>query len=371
MDSKSQVNEFLPSFGIRPARLIGRSEVVSDFLYGLDQQIGHRQRATMLIGQRGTGKTSLLLEFDELAEAAGFVSARVTASEDMLDDIIQTIQSKGAKYFPKKKRKVTGVSAGIAGFSFGLTFSEEVERQYGFRIKMELLCDRLAEVGKGVLILVDEVQPNTSAIRSLVTNYQHLIGDGKNIAMVLAGLPSSISAVLNDDILTFLNRGYKVRLEPLPLPEVSLAYTLEFEKHDKEIDSKTLREIVEATKGHPYLYQLIGYYLMQYSQNHQEISSEITARAINASRQEMTDNVFLPILNPLSARDKDFLNAMAIDEVISSTSDLEDRMEESANYIQRYRSRLIDAGVIVPTGIGKLTFAVPYLREYLRGEFEL
>ena len=362
-------NAFLPSFGNKPKHIIGRRTITSDFIDGLSCPIGHRNRAIFLIGQRGTGKTTLLLEFAEIAAEKGFVSARVAASGDMLDEIIQSIQKNGERFIPKQKQKVKGVSVGAFGFSIGLTFSEEAEKQLGFRMKLSLLCEELGKQNKGVVILVDEVQSNTPEMRTLATAYQHLVGENNNIAVVMAGLPGAISAVLNDDILTFLNRAYKVYLEPLPFGEISIAYTTEFTRQGLSINSKALQEAVEATKGYPYLYQLIGYYITGFSANTSEITSDIVERAVNASKRDMVESVFNPALKSLSPRDKDFLTAMSKDTDDSKISDIKERMKASQSYTQKYRTRLKEAGVIEPIERGKVAFAVPYLGEYLRGEF--
>lgn len=365
----SKESVFLPSFGNKPKYIIGRGGILADFIEGLSFPIGHRNRAVFLIGQRGTGKTTLLLEFSGLAEKQGFIAARVAASDDMLDEIIQSIQINGARYIPAAKQKVKGFSVGALGFSFGLTFSEEAEKQLGFRMKLSLLCDELAKYNKGVLILVDEVQSNTPSMRNLATAYQHLVGENKNVAIVMAGLPGYVSAVLNDDILTFLNRSYKVYLEPLPYGEISVAYATEFTKQGKTIDSIALDEAVLATKGYPYLFQLIGYYTLGFSQNVDVISTEIVRQAINMSKRDMIESIFNAALKPLSPRDKDFLTAMSKDAGDSNISDVKARMNVTRSYSQKYRARLIGSGVIAPSGRGQLSFSIPYLGEYLRGEF--
>ena len=61
----------------------------------------------------------------------------------------------------------------------------------------------------------------------------------------MAGLPSSISSVLNDDVLTFLNRANKVYLEPLPYGETSAAYASEFARQGKKIAPDVLDEAVQ------------------------------------------------------------------------------------------------------------------------------
>ena len=361
-------NVFLPAFGNKPETIVGRRAVTASFVDGLSCPIGHKQRTSILIGQRGAGKTALLLEFAELAEKRGFVPARVTANDDMLEEIIQTIQVGGAKYV-RSPKGVKGFSAGALGFSFGLTFTDETETKYGFRIKLGMLCDELEKHGKGVLILVDEVQPNTEQMRSLAATYQHLIGDGKNIAIAMAGLPSSISGVLNDKILTFLNRAQKIYLEPLPYGDVSVAYATEFSKQGKSIDPGSLDRAVNATRGYPYLYQLIGYYILGYTGDKHVITTAIVEQAVETSKREMIESVFLTVLSSLSGKDIEFLKVMSEDRDASRISEIAARLKVDFPYAQKYRTRLIQAGVIAPTGRGVLAFDIPYLGEYLRGEF--
>ncbi|MCL2808352.1 MAG: ATP-binding protein [Coriobacteriia bacterium] len=360
---------FLPAFGNKPKYIIGRGGVTSEFVNSLALPVGHRNRATILIGQRGTGKTTLLLNFEEIAEQADIVCARVAASDEMLDEIIQAIQLNGAKYVPSSKAKVKGISVGVLGFSFGLTFSEEAKTQLGFRMKLSLLCDELEKHDKGVLILVDEVQTSTAAMRTLATTYQHLVGEGKNISVVMAGLPSSISTVLNDDILTFLNRANKVFLEPLPYGEISAAYANEFARQGKTVAPEVLKEVAKATRGYPYLFQLVGYYILKYSQSSNAITEETVKLATHTSREEMVSSIFNAALAPLSQRDKDFLKAMSKDIEFSRVSDIRQRMKVSQAYVQMYRSRLIEAGVVSPAGRGLIAITIPYLGEYLRGDF--
>jgi hypothetical protein len=360
---------FLPAFGNKPKHNIGRKAVTADFIEGLNKPIGHRKRATLLIGQRGMGKTALLLEFAEMAEQNNYVAARVTAGDDMLSEIIQTIQVNGAAHIPGSKAKVKGFSAGALGFSFGLTFTDETEAQFGFRIKLGLLCDELATYGKSILVLVDEVQSNTPQMRSLATTYQHLVGEGKDIALVMAGLPGSMSAVLNDDILTFLNRAHKVYLEPLPRGEIIVCYAEEFTNQGRSIEPRLLEKAASATKGYPYLFQLIGYYTLAYAQVSDVITPKIVRQAIQSSKQDMIDSIFGAALKPVSSRDREFLQAMARDPEDSKIADIKDRMGVNQSYAQKYRTRLIEAGIIAPTKRGELSFAIPYLGEYLRGEF--
>ena len=358
---------FLPAFGNRPSQLVGRDQVVQAFLKGLSSPAGHPDRATILIGQRGMGKTALLLEFAEKAEQEGFVVTRATATEAVLDDILGAIQLKGSGVIGKKP-KVKGVSAGAFGFSLGLTFTEEVEKGFSFLNKLTLLINELAKHDKGIVILVDEIQVHTSALRTLTAAYQHLVGEGKNIAIAMAGLPHAISSVLNDEVLTFFNRAKKVHLGPLSLSAVSVYYAKTLNRLGKKISSENLEYVVNATRGYPYLLQLIGYYLLEYSESSSEISRELIESACISAKRDMIENIYEPVFKPLSQKDRQFLQAMAKDSGVSRIIDIKKRLSASDSTVQAYRKRLLDAGVIANERRGELAFTLPYIDEYLRGE---
>ena len=116
---------FHPTFGSRPSRIVGRNNEIEALLNGLHSARGSRERCTLLLGQRGMGKTALLLELEDLAKNNDYVVARVSNNEDMLDEIIELIQLHGSQFVQQRKKPVKGFSAGALGFSLGLTFTEE------------------------------------------------------------------------------------------------------------------------------------------------------------------------------------------------------------------------------------------------------
>ncbi len=355
---------FQPTFGNRPEQYIGRDGVIEMFMEGLREPVGSRNRCTLFLGQRGMGKTALLLELSDRATKAGYVVARVTAHEGMPKAIIEQFQLNGSEFFKDEKRKITGVNAGAFGFTLGLTFSEAAERQLGFRSKMSMLCDRLEEKGKGALILIDEVR-TSAAMREVAAAYQELVGDKKNIAIAMAGLPHAVSSVLNDSVLTFLNRANKVELGLISTNLIKAYYDQVFRGMGIKASDDILDRAALATRGFPYLMQLIGYYVIRYTEEHGTIDSVIMDKAEKASMSDLEDNVFKPILLPLSDNDKLFLKAMAQQGNTISTAKLQEALGDKGPAIQPYRKRLIDAGVIEAPRRGELVFAVPYLADYL------
>ena len=355
---------FQPTFGNRPDQYIGRDGMIEDFMRGLHEPVGSRNRCTLFLGQRGMGKTALLLELSDRATKADYVVARVTAHEGMPKAIIEQFQLNGSQYFKDEKRKMTGMTAGVLGFSLGLTFSEAADRQYGFRSKMSLLCDKLSEKGKGALILIDEVR-SSAAMREVAAAYQELVGDKKNVAIAMAGLPHAVSSVLNDQVLTFLNRATKVELGLISTHLIRAYYERAFKTTGVKISDAMLDRAALASRGFPYLMQLIGYYIVQYTEEGCTVDSAMMDKVEKAAMGDMEDNVFKPILTPLSDNDQIFLKAMARQGDVVTTAKLQTALGDNGPAIQPYRKRLIDAGVIEAPRRGELVFAVPYLADYL------
>ena len=120
-----------------------------------------------------------------------------------------------------------------------------------------------------------------------------------------------------------------------------------------------------ASRGFPYLMQLIGYYLIQYTKEGDTVDSAIMDKSEKAAMGDMEDNVFKPILSPLSDNDKIFLKAMARQGGVVSIANLQAALGKKGPAIQPYRKRLLEAGVIEAPRRGELVFAVPYLADYL------
>ena len=363
-------NVFEPSFGNRPDRIVGRDEILNGIDAALASRPGSRDRAVLVIGQRGMGKTALLLEIEERAKSTGYVTSRAAANESMLDNLLERLQVNGRDYAMADKRKLKGMSAGAFGFSLGLTFSDEVRDNYGFQTKLMLLCDRLSECGRGVLLLVDEVRATSPEVRALADAYQQLVGDGKNIAICMAGLPTSISSVLNDRVLTFLNRAKKIHLQALALPPIRAYFASTFAAIGLPLEQDVLERAVSATRGFPYLLQLIGYYLVEESRGGGLADNAALDRAVADAHDDMDDNVFKPTLSELSAGDIGFLKALASvanDEGVGRVADVADNLGRENGYVQVYRKRLIEAGVVASPRDGALEFVVPLLAEKLCG----
>ena len=96
------------------------------------------------------------------------------------------------------------------------------------------------------------------------------------------------------------------------------------------------------------------------------MDEEAARKGIQAALDSFNAMVIAPALRRVSERQFQYLAAMAQcegDEI--ANGDIAKKMGLPANKVGSYRKRLIDAGLIEPAGYGCVSFAIPYMRDYL------
>ncbi|MGB8020818.1 MAG: hypothetical protein WCF04_06275 [Candidatus Nanopelagicales bacterium] len=356
-------NPFKPSFGATPPLLAGREGDLDQFRESLIDGPGAPGRATIFTGARGVGKTVMLTEAAQAAAASGWISVDVTATRGMLDQIVEQAEATTAHLRPTPGRRITGV--GASGWSVQTALP--LERTPGWRTRMSAIMDTLAQHGTGLLITVDEVhRRGIDDLRELAAAYQHFVREDREIALVMAGLPAAVSDLLNDEVLTFLRRADIHRLRDVPLDEVREALLVPIRAAGRTIDEDALAAAAQATRGYPFLIQLVGYQIWRQHPDEPEISLEDVQIGAAIAQRRMAATVHEASLADASRIDRAFLTAMARSDGPVRTADVARILGTSSNYASQYRLRLIDAGLIQAAGHGWIDFAVPYLREYLR-----
>ncbi|MDR0884774.1 MAG: ATP-binding protein [Clostridiales Family XIII bacterium] len=339
-------NPFNPQFGRTPDVFLGRDNVVNEFVSGLDD-INSMNRATIIAGVRGSGKTAILSDVKSLIVDKNRIVIDTTIFDGFLTDIIDQAIKQSAKNILKKIPYLTSLSA--LSFGVGIT-PQNATHIPGFK---SIITD-IAEENKNkqIVFILDEVHNKSHEMREFIATYQHLVRDGFDVAILMAGTPDSVFDILNDKVLTFFRSAYRVYLKNIDIRLVAYDYNVIFQ------NEVLAHEAAEASYGYPYLIQLVGYYL--YKDRHRDLQ-----RTILQSKIELFRNVHELIFYGLSDGDKRFLNAMNNGENIVSFSDIVVKMGVAKNYASSYRRRLLDSGLIEEVGYGKLRFALPYMGEFL------
>ena len=362
-------NPFTPGFGNSPPVLAGRDDILAEFADAIDNGPGALGRATLYTGARGTGKTVMLNEVGDIAKGRGWMVIDETATKGFITRLVtQHLPALLIEHDPKgKKSNVTGVTGpfGIGGLSWDSTNSHVVAA--GLRNQLELLCTLLANNATGLLITLDEMHHRQAdEMRDFFTALQHLIRENREIAFAAAGLPSEVSDLLNDDVLTFLRRADRYTLGAVAYGEVERTIRQTVESAGRTIGAEACALAAAATGGYPFLIQLVGHHIWRQNPNEVDVTVADVEGGVPAALRRMGSLVHEPALQDLSHVDRTFLLAMANDDGPSRIADIAARLDVELKYAGVYRQRLIDAQMIGATGRGLVGFAVPYMRDYLR-----
>lgn len=254
-------NPFKPTAGKRPPILIGRESVIEDFEEGLDNGAGAPGRLMLITGNRGCGKTVLLRELQRLASERGWAVVSDSASLGLCDRLADALRS--------NKPVVTSMEFGP---SFG-RMSVEAARAKGETLR-GLVNERLKKLGpgKGILFAIDEAQSaSIEELAALAVLYQQVLGDQdatglsdsdqRGLALVFAGLPSMVDDLLEEPSVTFLRRAQQRTLGAISLPKVRDSYIQTVKDAGLYVDAETADLAARKSMGHPYMVQLVGYYM--------------------------------------------------------------------------------------------------------------
>lgn len=363
-----ETNPFKPTFGVSPPLLVGRDDLLEEFESALNDGPGSQGRATIYTGTRGTGKTVMLNKVQEVARENGWLVISETATPGFIARLatihLPVILS---SLSDEKKIRLTGVTLpfGAGGVTWNTVNTHMVPPD--FRSQLQLVTDVLAEYDTGVLITLDELHyRQIDELREFGATLQHAFRESRDVAFAGAGLPSAVSSVLNDSVLTFLQRADQYVLGPVDLVDVERAIREPIERNGREIDREACVEAAKATGGYPFLIQLVGRYVWREHPKEKAITLSDVQEGVAKTRRKMGTLVYGPTLADLSNVDRSFLVAMAEDNGSSTLADICRRLDVNASYGSQYRQRLIEFGIIESVRYGEVNFVQPLLRGYLR-----
>ena len=351
-----QTNPFKPTAGKTPPMIIGREDVLEEFNEGLINGPGAPGRLMRIAGVRGTGKTVLLDECARLAQDRGWTVIKEVATEGLCQRILEQLQ-------PKVQAKHARFEPAVAGISLG---SIDIER-IGPSLR-DAIRQTISKNGNGLLITLDEVQDaELDEVRTLSIAIQQIIGEDLDIAFIFAGLPSMIESVINGKMLAFLHRALPFDLKAVAVTEVSYSLEETIETSGMELKPGIASQLAEATQGYPFMIQLVGYYAWQLARRaHTTIIGEEEAeRGIATARERFCAMVIEPALQRIPPTCIAYLLSMASLGQTCSTSMVANDLNKTPQQVSSIRSRLLRESIIEAPSYGKVSFAIPYMRDYL------
>ena len=355
-------NPFTPTFGHQPFTFAGRDDLMDDVFEGLSDLPGEPNRATVFMGPRGSGKTVLISTIAKEATQMGWVYAQAFSHEGLLEELLYSLRSNASHLIEASSTfSVTSLQAGPIGIG-----GEIVREEVPYRFRFQNVVEELNEQGVGALFVIDEVNPDCKELIEFISTYQSFVIEGRDVALLLAGLPGNVSDLLIDKHVSFIRRAVQRRLVNISDEDIRDAAKTTVTSYGKTISDDALDQLVQAVGGFPYAMQLIGYHAWRYAEENREISKANVEKAIRRAGQEMEQTVIRPTLYECTSREINYLQAMTQDEGTSTTSDIAQRLGISMTNASNLRRRLIDRGLIKNVRMGVVAFDMPIMEAYLR-----
>ena len=368
-------NPFIPSFGTHPGSFYGRKAYLAKFEEALDTP-GSPWRYVILTGTRGTGKTSLLARYAELARQHQW-DCLETTHLDALDQLVHYVG------LDRKTKKAASIGPSVTSDGFGSVSLGGVSKSTEADGSVSLLAGELrrklgsrAFLKKGLLMTIDEVQKIKQDDLVRIGNaVQGAKNRGLPIALVVGGLPNSYNRIRRFSGCTFLMRMKRQNLWCMPKSETVECLEGLFAKVPQiELSEEAIVAIGRFTGGHPYLLQLVG------SNVYEEVARRYSPRAgmtvepdadlIDAAQQralaDYQDNVLKELFHNMRKSTRIYISraftlrdpatgVVKIDEVNKTYAG------ESSSQLDSRRAYAVNTQILRKLKNGYLVFALPHI----------
>jgi len=376
-------NPFNPQAPARPQVFVGREPEIIEFEKYLSQTIHGSPMNMSINGNRGMGKTSLLVKFEEIAKKEKCLVLRISNYEGNVTNILELadyisvnlkreilVTKKFGSEYEKFKQYAASISPTIGFGEVSLKIEREQIVQDMFRIRLLKLWDEMKGHFKAAVILIDEAESLErieGAIIFLREVFQRISGDS-NYMVVLAGklnFPEKMSESFSP-----LNRFFPCStLVPFNQSEIETYSTNQLSSVGVKIEKSALNQICHITEGHPYV--LVAYCYMVFdslpeseiliTKNHLDvIECKIRAR--------LAQDFFNPMYHPLTPKAK-----LVLQKIVVNATRLDFMFSDAVkwnklknNQISPYISELMRKGVIYKLERGKYQFFHGLFVEYVK-----
>lgn len=347
---KYENNPFTLSFGNLPSEYIPRANEKHSLIQKIisNPPLSH---FFVITGIRGSGKTVLLTGLSSYFDAQGdYIVIELNPEDDLRESLAAKLYSKCLlkRFFTEKS-----FSFSFSGVTFSISGKNPV---FNIDDLLDKMFAALTKQGKKVIVLIDEVT-NNSYLKQFALSAQILIRNDHELYVVMTSLYENISAIENENNLTFLIRAPRIYLSSLNVSSIANSY-----QEIMNLSREKAVEYAKITKGYAFAFQLLGYLLFQSEDR------EITAALLNEFDQYLEEYVYRKVWSGLSPMEQSILQLFDTNEAIS-VSDILEKSGLKKEYFSKYRDRLMKKGVLISPSRGQLMFALPRFKEYIESRF--
>ncbi|MCQ3812230.1 MAG: ATP-binding protein [Acidimicrobiia bacterium] len=280
--------------------------------------------ASVILGERGTGKTAMLNALSEILAEDGWVVLRLDASTPgLLGRVVAAVEwvvrESGHVGLDELKNETMARMTSLKAFGVGASWEAGKGRResvfYGVREHLTVLTQAAADAGCSVLLAVDELHNiDRDEARRLFNDYQQVSSnEGLPLAFLGAGLSWMENTIFKDKKITFLQRCRRRDLEELSILDAMRGIREPVLQSGGNIGDEALGEAAEAAAGRfPYKLQLVGHNAWRVAgAPKNQIGSWEVSVAIQEANRAFARNVSAPAWSDLSDGDRAYMSTLA------------------------------------------------------------
>jgi hypothetical protein len=379
-------NPYNPGAGTRPPALVGRDGEIDAMDVTLQRLLlGTNSQSQLLTGLRGTGKTVLLNEFEDLAEGRGYFHEYIEVNEDgVLAPAIAAALRRVLLAMDAKRRIGDAVRRALGvlkAFTLripnGPELSIDVDAVLGPADSGELGADLagvFVEVGSvarandtGILLAVDELHyVDQQTLTALLVGLHRASQERLPITISGAGLPTL--AALTGEAKTYAERMFVMsRMGMLTDDQAAEALQTPARSQGVAWEDAAIVRALEVTKCYPYFLQEFGKHAWDVADGPDVISVDDFDRSVALSVAKLDDSFFLVRAAGSTPAERAYMRAMArLGAGPVRTADVATSMQRSASSLSPVRDSLIKRAMCYVPRRGEIAFTVPLFDQFMK-----
>jgi AAA ATPase domain len=381
-------NPYTPNAGASPEVLIGRDDQTDAFEILLKRLTRGRSEQSMIItGLRGVGKTVLLNRFLQIANAEAWEVVEFEASKHDDGHFRQTMFSQLKAALLRLSPRARWTDRGRRAAEVLSAFAVSVDQQGTWSMSWDVppaegladhgdlsmdLTDVLVaigeaakEEGKGLVILIDEVQfLATTQLEALIQSIHKTVQRNLPVTFVGAGLPQI--AELAGDAKSYAERLFKFpKIDSLNQADARKALQEPAEGEGASYDDDAVDLAIEITRGYPYFLQELGYQVWTVA-----VANRITRGDVALAREaydaKLDSSFFRVRLDRATPLQTAYMRAMAeLGPDAQKASDVARLMGRDSTQVGPTRAELIEMGLLYTPEHGYAAFTVPDFDKFM------
>jgi hypothetical protein len=381
-------NPFAPGAGTRPPELAGRDDLREVVRVAIARvRRGNPAKSIIMVGLRGVGKTVLLDQMRDDAEASGIQTLRIEAPEgrslpamlapQLRQALLRLSRSEQAKDLAQRALR------GLAGFAEALrvTYQDieigiDLEPEPGLADNGDLEHDLSAlleaaglapqKAGTALVIFIDELQyVPESELAALITAMHRCSQRRVPVTLVGAGLPQLRGRM--GEAKSYAERLFDFpEIGPLQPGDAAAAIRKPVVEQGAEITPAAIERIIDETQGYPYFLQEWGKHAWDAADASPIDDGDVRAAGITAIAA-LDESFFRVRLDRLTPAEKKYLRAMAeLGPGPHRSGAIADRLGREVTALAPTRSALIRKGMIWSPSHGDTAFTVPLFDRFMK-----